>query len=82
MWLIDELLKAIQGDPAAPKVKPAGVTQLDYVDAIRERRRLMIERDCFRAELLLNGYTEKGLALRVEQYDRALKADVRRVAGA
>lgn len=49
----------------------------DMVDFLRERRALMMERDCFKAELLLLGYTERSLRDRVTFYVRQIKAQVK-----
>ena len=90
MGLLQTFLNVIGID--VPDTHPLSPDAPDDVAALRrmctdlqcERRSLMIERDCFKAELLRAPapgggplFTEKSLALRVRMYDRALRARVK-----
>jgi hypothetical protein len=81
MSLLSAFLEALHGDPVPLKPIaaefPDGEVSRAFMEATRERRALKIERDCFRAELLRLGYTERSLNARLQFYGRALKAEVR-----
>lgn len=49
----------------------------NFVDFLRERSTLMMERDCYKALLLQSGHTERSLRDRVVMYVRQVKAAVR-----
>ena len=49
----------------------------DYHALVYERRQIALERDCYKAELIRGGLSEKNLAAMVKMYDRALRARVK-----
>lgn len=66
MWLIEELRKALAGDP--PPGKPSVA---DYCAVEQERLNLELERDVYKRELLRLGYRPERLAAMVRGTIRA-----------
>lgn len=87
MSLMQRLKDFIGADLPPPNAINYGLTHVSrsvyermqslYADAVRERREMQIQRDCFRAELIRMGFTTKGLTSRIELYKRTLNAAVR-----
>lgn len=83
MSILSAFFEALAGDPPKPFIPPTAAEFPDdevsraFVEAIRDRRQFMIERDAYKAELLRLGYTEFGLANRVKFYDGTLRRQVK-----
>lgn len=84
MSLLSAFLEAWRGDPPKPVVRPTAAEFADgevsraFMEAIRDRRRFQMERDCYKAELLRRGYSERNLKAMLEMHGRVLKAEVKR----
>lgn len=70
MSLLSAFWHALNNDPPKPAVSRS------MMEDARERRALLMERDCYKAELIRMGYTQKSLSARVQLYALQLKAEV------
>lgn len=76
MSLLSAFWHALNNDPPSPKLPPGQGVSRSMMELVAERRQLLLERDCFKAELLRLGYTARSLDARVQLYAQVLKAEV------